>query len=226
MLKNLLNLLFPISCCGCGVILLKGESFLCTACRAFLPFTNQHQSDANEAMGKFYGKVNITRASCLLYYTKNGRVSHLFHQLKYGNQPQISYFLGKMYAEILSETAALKTIDWIIPVPMYPKKRKQRGYNQVDGFATALAEYYGIPINRTLLTKISATPSQTTKSFRERINAQTTVFYLTPAPEYTGKHFLLLDDILTTGTTLETCAKLLLQIPQSKVSILCLAYTK
>lgn len=226
MLKDLLNLLFPKSCCGCTAILLETELFLCTACSAFLPFTNQHLSSTNEAMGKFYGKINITQASCLLYYTKNGRVSNLFHQLKYGNQPQISYILGKMYAEILSETATLETIDWLIPVPMYHKKRKQRGYNQVDGFATALAERYGIPINRKLLTKIATTSSQTTKSFQERINPQTTVFHLTPTPEYTGKHFLLLDDILTTGTTLETCAKLLLQIPQSKVSILCLAYTK
>ena len=226
MFKDLLSLFFPKKCASCTGLLLEGEILLCVTCRAFLPFTDQHHSPTNDAMGKFYGKVKIVQASCMLYYTKNGLVSKLFHQLKYNNQSQISYILGQMYAEILADTTSLTGIDYLIPVPLHKKKHRQRGYNQVDGFAEALSLYFGIPVNKTILTKITATPSQTTKSFKERINTKTTVFHLSYSPTLHGKHFLLVDDILTTGSTLETCAKLLLQIPESKVSILCLAYTK
>lgn len=226
MIQELLHLFFPKYCCGCDTMLLPQEELLCVSCRAFLPFTDQHLYTPNEALNKFYGKVKIAQASCMLYYTKEGIVSNLLHQLKYNNQPKISYTLGKMYAELLADTPHLTTVDYLIPVPMHKKKRRQRGYNQVDGFATALAQYFGIPINKTLLTKITHTPSQTTKTFRERIKTKNTVFQLNDTSSFTGKHLLLLDDILTTGSTLETCARLLLQIPQTTVSILCLAYTK
>lgn len=226
MLQDILQLFFPRYCCGCSTLLLQQEVLLCVNCRAFLPFTDQHRHTPNEALHKFYGKVKITHASCMLYYTKEGIVSHLLHQLKYNNQPKISYILGSMYAELLADTSHLDTVDYLIPVPMHKKKQRQRGYNQVDGFADALAQYFGIPVNRTLLTKRTHTPSQTTKTFQERIKTKSTTFHLGDSSSFAGKHLLLLDDILTTGSTLETCAKLLLQIPACKVSILCLAYTK
>lgn len=177
-------------------------------------------------MGKFYGKVKIQQASCLLYYTKNGIVAHLLHQLKYNNQAQLSFVLGILYAELLAQDCAFPSADFLVPVPMHPKKKRQRGYNQVDGFAQALSQRFQIPLASDILLKKEQTASQTTKSFRERIQAKPTVFHLHPTDNFNGKHFLLLDDILTTGSTLETCARLLLQIPDSKVSILCLAYTK
>jgi len=226
MFKNLIHLFFPKNCTGCATILLQNEDLVCTICRASLPFTNQHLSTSNEAINKFYGKVRIEQASCLFYYTKHGIVSNILHQLKYNNQPKISYKLGLLYAEILAETDQLATIDYIIPVPLHQKKLKQRGYNQVTGFADAIAQQFQLPIATELLTKKAHTSSQTTKSFQERIKPKKEVFHLNPSPSFTGKHFLLLDDILTTGSTLESCAKLLLQIPESKVSILCLAYTK
>ncbi|WHT37691.1 ComF family protein [Myroides sp. mNGS23_01] len=226
MLKDLLNLFFPKSCSGCSRILLAQEELLCTACRAALPFTNQHLHPSNEAMGKFYGKVNIQQASCLLYYVKNGIVSNLLHQLKYNNQPEISFTLGILYAEFLAETQTFPLVDFIVPVPLHRKKLRQRGYNQVDGFAKALSQRFQVPLHPSVLIKVEQTASQTTKSFQERIQEKPTVFQLQATSDLTGKHFLLLDDILTTGSTLETCARLLLQIPDSKVSILCLAYTK
>lgn len=226
MFKNLINLFFPKSCPGCATILLTQENLLCTACRTALPFTDQHLSTTNEALGKFYGKVRIQHASCLLYYAKNGIVSNLLHQLKYNNQPKIAFVLGQLYAALLAEAQACPDADFIVVVPMHRKKMRLRGYNQVDGFATALTQQFHIPVHPTVLIKVEQTTSQTTKSFQERITSKPTVFQLQSTPELTGKHFLLLDDILTTGSTLETCARLLLQIPDSKVSILCLAYTK
>ncbi|MDR0223588.1 MAG: ComF family protein [Myroides odoratus] len=226
MFKDLINLLFPKSCSGCFTILLAQEELLCTACRAALPFTNQHLYTANEAMGKFYGKVKIQQASCLLYYAKNGIVSNLLHQLKYNNQPAIGFTLGRLYAEFLAESQAFPMVDFLVPVPLHRKKLRQRGYNQVDGFAKALSQRFQVPLHPSVLIKVKQTASQTTKSFQERIQAKPTVFQLQSTADLAGKHFLLLDDILTTGSTLETCARLLLQIPDSKVSILCLAYTK
>ncbi|WP_286442775.1 MULTISPECIES: phosphoribosyltransferase family protein [unclassified Myroides] len=226
MLKDLLHFLFPKSCPGCSILLLTHEVLLCTVCRATLPFTHQHQSATNEALGKFYGKVKIQQASCLLYYAKGGLVSNLLHQLKYNNQPSIAFVLGQLYAELLADDQAFPSVDYIVSVPLHPKKLKQRGYNQVDGFATALSQHFQIPIHSSVLAKVERTASQTTKSFQERIKSKPAVFQLQSTPNLAGKHFLLLDDILTTGSTLENCAKLLLQIPDSKVSILCLAYTK
>ena len=226
MLQDLIHLLFPKSCPGCSILLLTHESLLCTACRAALPFTNQHQSATNEALGKFYGKVKIQHASCLLYYAKQGIVSNLLHQLKYNDQPNIAFALGQLYAELLADDHAFPSVDYIVPIPMHFKKLKQRGYNQVDGFASALAQHFQVPIHPSVLIKVEQTSSQTTKSFQERIKSKPTVFQLQSTPDLAGKHFLLLDDILTTGSTLETCARLLLQIPDSKVSILCLAHTK
>lgn len=211
---------------GCTAILLAQEEWLCTRCRVALPFTNQHLFLSNEALGKFYGKVKVQQASCLLYYTKNGIVAHLLHQLKYNNQPRLSLVLGHLYAEILAQDCAFPAVDCLVSVPLHPKKQRQRGYNQVDGFAQALSQRFEIPVVSDILVKKEQTASQTTKSFRERIQAKPSVFHLQSTSDYNGKHFLLLDDILTTGSTLETCARLLLQIPDSKVSILCLAYTK
>lgn len=226
MFKDLIHLLFPKSCPGCSILLLTHEILLCTVCRASLPFTNQHQSPSNEAMGKLYGKVKIQQASCLLYYVKQGIVSNLLHQLKYNNQPKIAFILGQLYAELLADAQAFPAADYLVSVPIHPKKLKQRGYNQVDGFALALAQHFQIPIHPSVLIKVKQTTSQTTKTFQERIKSKPAVFQLQFTPDLIGKHFLLLDDILTTGSTLETCARLLLQIPDSKVSILCLAYTK
>lgn len=226
MIKNLVNLLFPRCCFGCDSILLQNESILCTLCREKLPYTKQHLVfNQNKAHPKFYGKVNIEFAMCLLYFNKGGIVQKLFHQLKYNHHPEISYFLGNLYAHALKETNLLTQIDEIIVVPLHPSKQKKRGYNQVDGFAKALHEAFDIPINSNLLYKTKVSVSQTTKNRLERSNRKKEEFEVRLNPTDEGKHFLLLDDILTTGSTLEACCKKLQQIQNCKLSILCLAET-
>lgn len=226
MLKDLFHLFFPPSCMGCNAVLLKNEKILCTTCRTDLPFTNHHLVKNNEANSKFFGKLKIENASCLLYFTKKGIVANIMHHLKYNNHPEISYYFGQLYAELLSDTNLLTTIDTIVVVPMHKSKLKQRGYNQVDGFAKAIAERFNLPIDHTILIKTRKTVSQTQYSLIERIRTHEHSFCLQNTYLQENKHFLLLDDILTTGSTLEACSRLLLQLPGASVTILCLAYTK
>ncbi len=226
MLKDLFHLFYPSICMGCNIVLLTNEKVLCTSCRTDLPFTNQHLFKSNEASNKFFGKLNIQNVSCLLYFTKKGIVANIMHHLKYNNHPEISYYLGAIYAEYLADTNLLATIDTIVVVPMHKSKLSQRGYNQVDGFAKAIAEKFTIPIDNSILTKKKKTISQTKYSLLERIKTHQHSFFLQNTNQQENKHFLLLDDILTTGSTLEACARLLLQIPGASVTILCLAYTK
>lgn len=225
MLTNLLNLLFPKCCFGCHTILLQNEAVICSVCRQNLPYTLQHHTNSTQLHTKFYGRVRVQRATSLLYFNKGGIVQKIFHQLKYNNHPEISYYLGMIYAEQLKATNSLEGIDEIIVVPMHPKKQKKRGYNQVDGFAKAISEVFDIPINNNVLYKTKNTTSQTVKTRRERSDQKIKEFDIRQNSAQEGTHFLLLDDILTTGSTLEACSKKLLQIPNSKVTVLCLAET-
>lgn len=225
MIKDLLHLLFPKCCLSCGQILLQNEEIICLLCRDELPFTHHHLTKDNEVKSKFYGRLNIEFGACMLYFSKKGKIQQLFHELKYRNHPEISYFLGLMYCHQLQQTAFLNNITEIIPVPLHPKKQRKRGYNQVDGFAQALSETFSIPINRNLLYKTQKTTSQTAKNLLQRTTKSKEIFDVKPSPEKKGSHFLLIDDILTTGATIESCGKKLLQIPDAKISVLCLAAT-
>jgi ComF family protein len=225
MMQDLFHILFPKCCLACEQIVLENEDILCHRCREELPFTQHHLHLKNEVTAKLYGRLRIEFGACMLYFSKRGKVQQLFHNLKYRNHPEISYFLGMMYCEQLKETTLLNNISKIIPVPLHPKKQKKRGYNQVDGFAVALSETFSIPINRELLYKTRKTNSQTTQNLLQRTTKHEEIFDVKICSKEEGSHFLLIDDILTTGSTIESCGKKLLQIPNSKLSVLCLAAT-
>lgn len=226
MLNNLVNLLFPKCCLACKQHLLKNEEVICFSCRDNLPFTMEHTNDKNTTMMKFYGRVPLEFGSCMLYYSKGGIVQRLLHNLKYNNHSEISNFLGKLYSYQLEDLPILSNITEIIPVPLHKKKLKKRGYNQVTGFAEALSKHFNIPINDKLLIKRIKTTSQTKKNRFQRLKNNTEEFALDNKQQnFETNHFLLIDDILTTGGTLEACSKILLKIPNSKITILCLAST-
>lgn len=226
MLLDLLNLLYPKVCLSCKEMLLQNEKLLCLHCLDKLPFTKQCYQKDNEAYQKFYGRVAIEHASCLLYFKRGTNTQNLFHNLKYRNHPEISYFLGKIFAEELKNTNLLESITSIVPVPIHRVKKKKRGYNQVDGFADALSETFNLRIEKELLLKITKTRSKASQSLFERLKKQKEDIVLNHKiiPEKLN-HFLLIDDILTTGSTLEKCARELLKIPNTKITILCLAMT-
>jgi ComF family protein len=223
MLNSLINLFFPKVCAGCKAFLLADENVICTVCRHEAPLTNQHSNPENEATKKFYGRIPVEYASALFYFHKKGIVQELIHNLKYRGHQEIGTALGRWYAEDLKNCDALKDVAVIIPVPLHKKRLKTRGYNQVATFGEALSQSLKIPYDTTLLSRKVFSKTQSKKNILDRAEGIDTVFDVTFDEHYHNKHFLLIDDVITTGATLEACSCALLKIPGAKISIVCMA---
>ncbi|MBC5840315.1 MAG: ComF family protein [Flavobacteriaceae bacterium] len=223
MLKHLINLFFPRICAGCTTILLTNESVICTSCRHNLPLTNHHLATENEAYKKFYGRVLVEHASALLYFHKKGIVQELIHNLKYKGHEEIGTLLGHWYGQDLKEVLLSQKPDVIIPVPLHSRKYKERGYNQVTSFGLALSKELAISYNSKLLIRTVYSKTQSKKNLIGRAEGIENLFDVTFTESDHGKHFLLVDDVITTGSTLEACSRALLKIPNVKISIVCMA---
>lgn len=223
MLQHLLNLFFPKSCAGCHSFLLSDEMVICTQCRHEIPLTNHHTMENNEVVQKFYGRIPLEFGSSLFYFHKKGIVQEMMHKLKYKGHEEISEMIGNWYAEELQYIEQLKDVDYIIPVPLHKKRLRERGYNQVEGFGKALSENLKIPYEDQVLHRKLYTKTQTKKNLLGRTAIGETIFDVTFTENHHGKHFLLIDDVITTGSTLEVCSRALLKIPNAKISIVCMA---
>ncbi|WP_228063890.1 ComF family protein [Flavobacterium proteolyticum] len=226
MLKYLINLLFPKLCMGCNSLLLQNEKIICAECNHQLPYTNHHILDHNDTTKKFYGIIPIEFSASMLYFHHKGIVQNLIHNLKYKKHEEIGTLLGKWYAKDLKSVANIKTVTEIIPVPLHKKRLKERGYNQVTSFCEALSEELQIPLNNKLLYRSRYSKTQTKKDKEKRKEVSNALFKVNFTEADSNNHFLLIDDVLTSGATLEACAKALLKIPNSKVSIVTIAYTQ
>lgn len=224
MLHALLDLFFPTVCAGCDNLLLTHESVICSHCRHEIPLTNHYLQPENEASAKFFGRIPIESVTTFAYFHKKGLVQEMIHKLKYKGQQEIGAALGYWFAEDLKATPAAFA-DEIIPVPLHPKKMKQRGYNQVTSFGKALSEVLGVPLDENLLKRNFYSKTQTKKNLFARSELSKTLFEADFSERHHGKHFLLIDDVLTTGSTLEACSRALLKIPDVKISIACLAFS-
>lgn len=223
MLKSLLNLFFPPVCGGCNSFLLTNEKVICTLCRHHIPLTNHHLLPENEAFKKFYGRIPLEYASAFVYFHKKGIVQELIHKLKYKGHEEIGAVLGHWYAQDLKESIHLNTINMIIPVPLHKKKLKERGYNQVSTFGKALSAEFNISYEDSILIRTVYSKTQSKKNLLDRSEGISAVFDVSFTEEHHNKHFLLVDDVITTGATLEACARALLKIPGAKISIVCMA---
>ncbi len=224
MLKPLLNLIYPPLCPGCNEPLPDEKAVICALCRHDMPFTNHHLQPENEAYKKFLGRLHLEHISALLYFHKEGIGQNLIHNLKYRRQEQVGTLMGQWYAKDLAKVAVLQGITDVTPVPLHLKKLRQRGYNQAAGFAKALAKGLNTNYNETLLLRTTYNKTQTQKNKEKRAEIINSAFAVNYSESDHNKHFLLVDDVMTTGATLEACGRLLLQIPGARLSIVTIAY--
>ena len=218
----MLNLLFPKVCNGCKSILLKTEEVLCIQCRHSIPLIGHHNFDNNTMKQLFYGKFLIENATALIKFQKRGITQELLHNLKYRGHQNISSFFGKWLGQELAENPKYKSIDLVIPVPLHKQKLKKRGYNQVEGFGVEIAKALQIPYKDQILIKESKTNSQVFKQRFTRFQSEET-FKIHQPSLLNYKHVLLVDDIVTTGATLENCALQIFKSEQVKLSIATIA---
>ena len=223
MFKSIINLFFPPVCSGCHSLLISNENVICTLCRHNLPLTNHHINPENEAVKKFYGRIPVEYASALLYFHKKGIVQELIHNLKYKGQEEIGTVLGEWYAEELRNLAIIKSVDQIIPVPLHKRKLRERGYNQVTNFGLALSKNLNLDYNNSVLFRKIYSKTQSKKNLLHRSDGIDTTFDVSFTEKDHNKHFLLIDDVITTGSTLEACSHALLRIPGAKISVVCMA---
>ena len=217
-LHSTLNLFYPRVCAACGESLLKDEVTVCTTCRFTLPRTGYELHADNPVAQTFYGRVPFHAVTSCFFFAKSGKVQHLIHQLKYKGNKEAGFFLGQQMGESIKEAPLFQGIDYLIPVPLHPKREKQRGYNQSLMIAQGIREVTGIPIGDKYLVRGIYTETQTHKSAEERFKNVKDIFEVHHADELKGKHVLLIDDVLTTGATLESCARQLLEIPGITIS--------
>lgn len=223
MFKHIINLFFPAVCAGCNSLLSSNEKVICTLCRHNIPLTNQHLNPDNEAFKKFYGRIPLEYASALLYFHKKGIAQEIIHKLKYKGHEEIGTVLGHWYAQDLKALTILQTADIIIPVPLHKRKYSERGYNQVTTFGKALSSDLNITYNDSILQRKVYSKTQSKKNLLGRTEGIESTFGVSFTEKDHGKHFLLIDDVITTGATLEACCRALLKIPDSKISIVCMA---
>jgi ComF family protein len=223
MINSLFNLFFPPACLGCDQFLLTNESVICTQCRHDIPLTNHHLNPENEAILKFYGRLPVEHASALMYFHKKGITQELIHNLKYRGHQEIGTLIGNWYGTELKDCDGLKTVHAIIPIPLHRKRLRKRGYNQVTTFGETLSKHLNCPLDDSLLKRMQHSKTQTFKNLISRNEMKSHTFQATFSPEHHDKHFLLIDDVVTTGATLEAAGKAMLKIPGVKISIVCMA---
>ncbi|MFQ3181732.1 MAG: competence protein ComFC [Polaribacter sp.] len=224
-LKDFFYIFYPKICANCEEQLLQNEKVICTFCRHDLPLTNFKSYTKNKVSSIFLGRITIEKAYSLLFFRKRGSTKNLIHELKYKGNEEVGVFFGNWLGEMLSENKEFATIDFIIPVPIHSKRKKIRGYNQVTKFGKCLSNHLHIPLIEDVLVRKSSTKTQTLKARFERFKDAETKFSLKDIAFFKNKHVLIIDDVITTGATLEACAIALLKTAGIKISILTMAYT-
>jgi len=220
---DFIDLMFPNLCVVCGNNLQKNEHQLCLSCLVDIPRTNYHLIEENPIEKRFWGKVPVYRATSYFFFQKGSSFQKLLHILKYKGNNEIGLIMGKYAAVDLLDAPDFASIDLIIPVPLHPKKQKLRGYNQSEWIGKGISIILNKPQDTSTLIRVKENPSQTRKSVYERFENTEGIFKLSDCTILKGKHVLLVDDVLTTGSTLEACILALLETEGIKISVFTLA---
>ena len=221
--RGFLHLAYPQMCVACGADMPAGRACFCLRCRTKLSPTEMHLHRDNEFTERFWGRLPLQSAAAMYYFTRKSPIQRALYQLKYQNQPQVGVKIGREFGAILLQSPVFQTIDGIVPVPLHPRKERMRGYNQSALLAQGLGEAMGVPVVTRALVRSLFTDTQTHKKRMERFENVEEVFAIQRPADLRGKHLLLVDDVMTTGATLEPCGQLLLSVPGTTLSMATIA---
>lgn len=226
MFNDLIYLLFPIYCSACDGPLHKNEKLLCTSCLHKLPLGNFHKVNGEKIKKVFYGRANIENATALFWFHKDGLVQNLLHNLKYRGQENIGVYLGDWLGPELQQNIKYQSVDIILPVPLHKRRLRERGYNQVHKFGVRIAEYLGADYIDFILKKKSYNKKQSKNKRSDRWFNTSETFHSEKKSLLENKHVLIVDDIITTGATLEACIETISDVPGIRISIAAMAFTE
>ncbi len=218
-ISSVFNLFYPTICLGCEEHLVQNEKVICSSCRHKLPETGFLDSPNNLIEKSLQGRVPILAGTALLFFRKKSSVQKLIHALKYKNRQEVGVFFGKWIGSQLKESERFNTIDAIVLVPLHPAKQKQRGYNQLTVFGNELSRELQVPVYDKVLVKVGLSNSQTRKGRFGRFEKMNERFQLANTKTLEGKHVLLVDDVFTTGATIEACANEILKSANVRISV-------
>jgi ComF family protein len=224
-LQDFAHLFFPQNCLGCGSDILEHEQLLCAHCYTQLPETGFFKQPHNIVEKIFYGRIPLSAAASAYYFTKSSLIQHLIFQLKYKGNKEAGLLLGRLTGRMMKQSNRFNDVDIIIPLPLNLKKQKKRGYNQAALIAKGIGEAMEKPVMDKIVVRAIFTETQTHKDRVNRWQNMEGVFKVTEEAPLIGKHVLLIDDVVTTGATLEACGNVILQIPGTKLSIATVAFT-
>lgn len=225
-LEHLFQLIYPNLCLACEQQTKAKNQLCCLTCLSKLHYTNQHFEKENDFTEHFWGRVRIESAASLLYYTKGNPAQELIQKLKYHKKARIGLELGEQHGAFLKQSSLFQNVDLIIPVPLHRKKEYQRGYNQSWMYAQGMANAMEVPASTKFLLRVKETQTQTKKSRIERVENTKDAFKVNRPEALIGKHLLIVDDVMTTGATLEACVLKLKEVENIKISLATLAMAK
>lgn len=221
-IESIINLIYPRICLGCGGPLVKGEKEVCLSCYSRLDRTNYHNIKDNNAEMLLWGKARTKRGTAFCHFTKGGTAQRLLHQLKYMGEKDLGIELGRTIGATINGSAVAEA-DLIVPVPLHKSKLRKRGYNQAEMLAEGISEVIGIPVENKTLYRVRANQSQTRKGVYDRWQNSQELFDVHHTGNLDGKRILLVDDVLTTGATIEACCKALEKTKASEINFVCFA---
>lgn len=224
-LRNVFDLFFPEECLSCGTLLEVQGKLLCLFCLSELPLTHYSTQPKNQLEMTFIGRIPLKAATSLLYFERKGTVQKLIHLLKYRGKSDLGVFFGHWLANEMKQSNRFDGIDFVVPVPMHPEKEKERGYNQVLGFASAIAKGLKVELRTDVLIRVQNRKTQTSKNRFDRLKILESDYLIQDACDIDNKHVLLVDDIITSGATIEACGAQLMKPFGVQLSLASMAFT-
>ena len=227
-LRSILSLFYPECCYVCDKKLVEGENYICLDCLLKMPKTNYHFQTENGAADRFKGKIPYEKAASFIFYNKGGFSQNLMKSIKYKGNLGLGQYLGRLMAQSIQESSPFfEDIDSLVPIPLHRKRQKARGFNQAEEIAKGIKQVTAIPICNDLVSRKMQTQTQTKKGRYARWLNTIDIFAAEKKNDFICNHILIIDDVLTTGATIEACAQAILQsYTDVKISILTLAVTE